>query len=164
MAVKKPLLQPHIDLIRPDTKQTSQPWYEWFKWVQQTLEAFLSTPAGSYTICFDIDGGGAEPDTGVRCWVRAPFAGTIVSARALADQTGSVVCDIWRDIYGNYPPTNGDSITGSAPVTISAGVKSEDTTLTGWTTGIAEGDILALNVDSVSGITHVLVELVVAKT
>jgi hypothetical protein len=115
-------------------------------------------------IVFDIDGGGAEPDTGLRCFIQVPFSGTITAARAMADQTGSIVCDIWKDTYANFPPTNADSITASAPVTISAGVKSEDTTLSGWTTSFSAGDILACNVDSVSTITHAVIELLVTKT
>lgn len=115
-------------------------------------------------IVFDIDGGGAEPDTGLRCFVQMPFSGTITAARALADQTGSIVCDIWKDTYANFPPTDADSITASAPVTISSGVKSEDTTLTGWATTFSAGDIFACNVDSVSTITHAVIMLLVTKT
>lgn len=160
----RPMPQPHIPAVDPERRQATQGWYEYWQESDKAIRAYLGTPSGSYTICFDIDGGGTEPDTGLRCWARAPFAGTIISARALADQTGSVVIDIWKDTYGNFPPTNADSITASAPVTISAGVKSENTALTGWTTEIAEGDILAANIDSISTITHVLVELVVAKS
>lgn len=115
-------------------------------------------------IVFDIDGGGAEPDTGVRAFIRVPFSGTITSVVALADQTGSIVCDIWKDTYANFPPTNDDSVTASAPVTISSGVKSEDTTLTGWTTSFSAGDIFACNVDSVSTITHAVIIMQVMKT
>ncbi|MDA2917870.1 hypothetical protein MYX64_13700, partial [Nitrospinae bacterium AH_259_B05_G02_I21] len=70
---------------------------------------------------------------------------------------GSIVVDIWKDTYTNYPPTDADSITASAPVTITSATKSEDSTLTGWTTGITADDIVRYNVDSITTITRVTV-------
>ena len=73
--------------------------------------------------------------------------------------------DVWKDTYANFPPTDADTITSSTPPTITAsGDKSEDTTLTSWTTSVAAGDILAFNVDSATSITRVTVELLVTKT
>jgi hypothetical protein len=118
----------------------------------------------SSAIVFDIDGGGAEPETGVRAFIQVPFSGTITSVVAIADQTGSIVCDIWKDTYANFPPTDDDSITASSPVTISDGVKSEDTTLTDWTTAFSAGDIFVCNVDSVTTITHVAIIMHVTKS
>jgi hypothetical protein len=43
-------------------------------------------------------------------------------------------------------------------------VKSEDATLTGWTTAVAAGDTLRFNVDSVTTITRVVLTLEVTKT
>jgi len=112
----------------------------------------------------DIDGGGAEIETGIQGWLQVPFACTITSNTLLADQSGSIVIDIWKDTYANYPPDNSDSITASAPPTISATNKSTDSTLTGWTTSVSAGDILYFNVDSVSTIEHVVLTLFVTKT
>lgn len=105
-------------------------------------------------IVANLSGGGAVIPTGIRGYIRAPYAMTLTKVTALADQTGSIVVDIWKDSYANFPPANADSITASAPVTISAGMKSEDATLTGWTTSIAVGDVLGFNVDSCSAITQ----------
>jgi len=82
----------------------------------------------------------------------------------LADQSGSIVVDIWKDTYANFPPTDADSITASAPPTISSAQKSQDSTLTGWTKSISSGDILAFNVDSCATITRVTISLKVEKT
>jgi len=82
----------------------------------------------------------------------------------MADQTGSIVVDIWKDNYANFPPTDADSITASAPPTISTAQKSEDSTLTGWTTSISADDILAFNVDSCSTIERVTISLKVTKS
>jgi hypothetical protein len=115
-------------------------------------------------IIVEIDGAGQTITTGVKTSIRIPFACTITRATALADQSGSIVVDIWKDTYANYPPVNADSITASAPVTISTATKSEDTTLTDWTTSISAGDILRFNVDSATSIQHLDIELRVTRT
>lgn len=116
------------------------------------------------TDCFEfvIDGGGSAITTGEKGHLEVPFDCTITAVTMLADQSGSIVIDVWKDTYANYPPTNADSITASATPTISSAVKSQDTTLTGWTTSLTAGDILAFNVDSVTNITRVTISLKVA--
>jgi hypothetical protein len=114
-------------------------------------------------ISFVIDGGGAEITTGVKGFLEVPFACTITAVRLLADQSGSIVVDIWNDTYANYPPTDADSITASAVPTISTATKAEDTTLTGWDVDVAAGDILGFNVDSVTDIERVTVALEVER-
>ena len=113
---------------------------------------------------FIIDGGGAAIATGVKGDLKVDFACTIVGAWLLADQSGSMVVDIWKDTYANFPPTDADSITASAPLTISAATKAEDTSLTGWTTSLSAGDILRFNVDSCSSITRATLVLRVKRT
>jgi hypothetical protein len=124
----------------------------------------LATAAKTVAIELIIDGGGATITTGVKGYIEIPFACTIIAARALADQSGSIVVDIWKDTYANFPPVNADSITASAPVTITTSNKSQDTTLTGWTTSVAAGDILGFNVDSVTSHQRVTISLTVVKT
>ena len=111
-----------------------------------------------------IDGGGSAITTGVKGYVEVPYAGVITNVTMLADQSGSIVVDIWKDTYANYPPTDADSITASAVPTISAATKSKDSTLTGWTTTVAAGDILGFNVDSASTVTRVSLVLTIRKT
>lgn len=110
---------------------------------------------------FVIDGGGSAITTGVKGDIEMPVAWTdIASARLFADQSGSIVVNIWKDTYANYPPTVADKITASAPPTISTATKSEDTTLTGWTKTGSAGDVLRFNVDSVTTIQRVTVSLI----
>jgi hypothetical protein len=116
------------------------------------------------TLTFIIDGGGSAITTGEKGDLRIPFACTINRVTMMADQTGSIVVDIWKDNYANFPPTDADSITASAPPTISTAQKSQDSTLTGWTTSISADDILAFNVDSCSTITRVTISLKVTKS
>jgi len=116
------------------------------------------------SLTFVIDGGGSAISTGEKGHLEVPFACTILQATLLADQSGSIVVDIWKDTYANFPPTDADSITASAPPTISSAQKSQDSMLSGWTTSIAAGDILAFNVDSAATITRCTVALKVKKT
>lgn len=116
-----------------------------------------------YSITFIIDGGGSVIGTGQKGHLRIPFKCEIERVTLLADQSGSIVIDIWKDTYANFPPTDADSIVASAPPTISAAQKSEDATLTGWTKTINAGDILAFNVDSCSTIKRVTIALKVKK-
>lgn len=82
--------------------------------------------------------------------VEVPFACTIEAARVFGDTDGSIVWDIWKNTYANYPPASSDSITASAQPTITSTDKSEDTTLTGWTTALSKGDVLFFNINSVT--------------
>lgn len=92
--------------------------------------------------------------------VHVPQTGTIVGAKVYTQGgSGSCVVDVWKDTYANFPPTDADSITASAPPTVSAGTKSEDTTLTGWTTAVDRGDVLVFHVDSTSTFTNIVVIL-----
>jgi len=114
---------------------------------------------GVRAITYVIDGGGAEITTGIKGDIQIPFACTITEVTMLADQTGSIVVDIWKDAYANFPATVADTITAAAIPTISAALKSQDATLTGWTTSIAAGDHLRYNVNSASGIQQLTITL-----
>lgn len=106
-----------------------------------------------------IDGNNAVITTGIKGYIRIPFGGTITKWTLLADQAGSIVVDIWKDLYANFPPTAADVITAASKPTITAAVKAEDSVLTGWTTAIASGDVLGFNVNSVATIQRVTLEL-----
>lgn len=128
----------------------------------RTLELTTNARTGGVEVV--IDGGGATITTGIKGDVRVPYAGTITKVTLLADATGSIVIDIWKDTYANYPPLVADSITASAKPTLSSAVKSENSTLTGWTTAVSAGDILRFNVDSAATVTRVALILEMLRT
>jgi len=111
------------------------------------------------TITAIIDGGGNAITTGIKGDLEIPFGCTIQRVTMLADQTGSIVVDVWKDTYSNYPPADADSITAAAPPTIASNTKSQNSTLTGWTTAITSGDVLRFNVDSCTAITRVCISM-----
>lgn len=115
--------------------------------------------ASAVSLNFVIDGGGSAITTGLKGVMEVSFGMTITGVTVLADQAGSAVIDIWKDTYANYPPTAADSITASAKPTLSSASKAKDTTLTGWTTAVNAGDILAFNVDSIASIQRLTISI-----
>jgi len=113
---------------------------------------------------FVIDGGGSAITTGIKGDIEIPFDCTINQVTLLADQSTTTVIDIWKDTYANYPATDADSITAAAVPTITAAIKSQDSTLTAWTTSVTDGDILRFNVDSTDNAERVTISLKVTKT
>ena len=132
--------------------------------VLEEIYATVSTGSGSAGLEFVIDGGGSAISTGIKFDYELPYAGVFTAVRMFADQSGSIVVDLWKDTYANYPPTNADSITASAKPTISSATKSQDTTLTGWTTSFSAGDVIRVNVDSCTSITKATVSLRIRRT
>jgi hypothetical protein len=125
--------------------------------------AWPSAAGGTAAIEYVVDGAGAELTGGLKGFLEIPFDCTITAGRLLADTAGGAIVDVWNDTYSAFPPTNADSITAAAPLTMAAAAKSEDVTLTGWTTGIDAGDILAFNIDSVSTVTRLTISLTVER-
>jgi hypothetical protein len=112
---------------------------------------------------FVIDGGGSAIATGSKGFLEVPFACTIIRVTTLAQPaSSSIVVDIKKSTYANFPSTS--SICASAKPTISSAQRAQDSTLTGWTTAIAAGDILEFNVDSATTVTNATVALKVTKT
>lgn len=119
------------------------------------FELAASGSGGVRSVSAQFGGPGGSISASDTVWVRVPYSGTITKVSLLADATGSIVIDIWKDTYANYPPTVADTICAAAKPTLSSANKSEDSTLTGWTTSVTAGDVLKFNVDSVSGLTQV---------
>ena len=93
--------------------------------------------------------------TGIHEDIYFTFPFTITEVTLLAKESGSIVIDLWKDTYANFPPTVADTITASAKPTLSSAQKSQDSTLTGWTTSVSAGNTIRINVDSCTTITQV---------
>jgi hypothetical protein len=115
-----------------------------------------------------LDGGGAVLTPGLKAYFFIDYACTIKQATMLADQTGSAIVDIFACTYAQYDagathPVSADKITSTTPPTISSATKSQDSTLTSWSTAITAGTVLAFNVNSATTITRVSLNLKVAR-
>lgn len=115
-------------------------------------------PAG-VAIGITIDGGGLPIKTGVAGDLEIPFGMEITGWTLVADVQGSIVVDVWRGEFANFPPTDADTIAGSEKPTIANATKAQDLTLDTWTTSVTAGDVLRFNVDSVATITRATLTL-----
>jgi len=115
----------------------------------------LKTDLQYSSVGITIDGGGSEIEIGEKGYISVPFSGVITDWTIVADQSGSIVVDVWKDTYANFPPTNGDSIAGTEKPTLSSQVKNQDLTLSTWTTAVSQGDVIAFEVESASVVTRV---------
>lgn len=131
--------------------------------LRKTAADVYSLDDGTTALIFEKDGNGSVLATGIQGDSQVPFACTITGITVLADQSGSLVLDVWKDTYANYPPTVADTITAAAKPTLSTATKTTDTTLTGWTTALAAGDTIRFNLDSITTITRMTVILKVKR-
>ncbi len=131
-----------------------------------TLDIDNKSSANSLISSFGItiDGGGSAITTGIKGYISIPYACTINSWVLIADQSGSIVIDVWKDTLANYPPTVADTIAGSEKPTLSTATNNTDTNLTTWTTAVAAGDVIGFKVDSVTTVTRVSCIIKVTKT
>jgi len=116
-----------------------------------------------FTMTFSNGGAVLNTGSSTAGSIQIPYDCEIESVTLLADQSGSVVVDLWKDTYANFPPTVADTITSAAKPTITTATKSTDATLTGWTKQITAGDIIMPNIDSVTSITELKLVLKVRR-
>ena len=116
--------------------------------------AFVSN---TRTLNFVIDGGGSAITTGIKGHIVIDGNYIVSGWTIIADQSGSIVVDVKRATYTNFPTTT--SIAGSELPTLSTAQKNEDLTLSSWTTSLSARDVLEFVVNSVSTITRVTVTL-----
>jgi hypothetical protein len=107
----------------------------------------------------EIDGLGAVVALGVSGDTALDFDCTITGWRIAADQVGSIVVDIWKVPFADFPPTVANTITGGAQPTLASEDHASSTALSGWTMTVTAGDVFRFNVDSVATVTRVLLTL-----
>jgi hypothetical protein len=91
------------------------------------------------------------------------YNGTIVSWSLAADAVGSVSIEIWKAAFGSVPVV-GNKITASAPMVLSTEQFLTSTTMTGWTTTVADWDAFVFNVVSCSTIKRLEIILAIQVT
>ena len=109
------------------------------------------------TLNFIIDGDGSTIQTGIKGHVVIDSDYTITGWTLIADQTGSIVVDVNRATFANFPTTS--SIAGTELPTISSAQKAEDLNLTTWTTTLNARDVLEFEVNSAISVQLVTVAL-----
>lgn len=101
----------------------------------------------TFTVCFR----GGDLAVGGKLRFMVPFAHTITEWTIFSDASCSVVMDVWRDSYANYPPTVADTIITSEKPTLSTASKNQDTSLSStWSVTGAAGSFYIVNIDSLT--------------
>jgi hypothetical protein len=122
----------------------------------------ITAPNHIETVLVSVDGNGGVITAGSKGFRQINQNGVITGWTILADQVGSCVIDIKKSSYANYPTTA--SVTASATPALVSALKNTDSTLTGWTTAIAAGDILEFVVSSPLVITRVTLLIYIRRT
>lgn len=117
-------------------------------WTNRTiaqLKTDLNFAAKSQSISlgFGANGGGSVITTGLRFAIVVQQACTITAWDIVADQSGSIVMDIRKGTPSAGAVTT-SSITAAAIPALSSAQVAGSSTLTGWTTAVAAGDVLEL--------------------
>lgn len=88
-------------------------------------------------VLFDAGEGQVLSGTITRCG-HIDYSGTILASTITANVSGSASVDVKTVAYGSYTgPASTSSIVAAAPPALSSAIKSQDSTLTGWTTSLA---------------------------
>jgi hypothetical protein len=103
--------------------------------------------------------GAGEIGTGVALHLEVPFSCTITGWTLIGDASGSIVIDVWKAPFADFPPLVADSIAGTEKPTLAAAQTNQDLNLTTWDVDVDAGDVLAFNVDSCSGIEQAVLSL-----
>ncbi len=98
---------------------------------------------------------------GSKGYLPIPFDGTITGWVIVANQVGSIVVDVRRTTYGDFPTTV--SMAGTEKPTLVAAQKARDDDLTTWTIAVLAGDVLEFVVESAAVVKQVTVMLEMEK-
>lgn len=97
--------------------------------------------------------------TGVKGFLEVPYNMVVTGWTLVGDASGSIVIDVWKDTYANFPPTVADTIAGTEKPTLASAQANQDITLSSWTTALTLGDWLAFNVDSATTVKQVTLSI-----
>lgn len=112
-----------------------------------------------------IDGGGATITAGKKVWVEIPFACTLNRYTLIGDVAGTIVIDVNRSTYANFPTTVSMSGSGKEPTITATNQKSQDVDISDWTSvAVVAGDVLEFEVKSCSTITKATLSLKYIRT
>lgn len=116
-----------------------------------------------------INGNGFAVTTGMKGYFTVPYNCIITGAYIQVDTSSTTTIDLWKCTYAQFDaggthPVDGDSITSADQLKSIASTKGYNTSLTGWTTTLTRGDILAINVDANNNATKIFISLSVQRT
>jgi hypothetical protein len=131
------------------------------------IDSWITRPTIAITYVFD--GGASTITPGASGDLEIPFSvSTISAARIFCNSLTQTQIDVWKVSYAGYPPSDSDSMTSTAPIRCGSSggtaYKTQDTTLSGWTKTITEGDVLRFVVDSNTNAKRITATLLCTRT
>lgn len=122
-----------------------------------------ATPDRTAFLSVVFDGGGSAIVAPIVRYLYVPFDATITGWVLLADRSGSITIDVWKEAVAGYPPTVANSIVGGVPMALASQLNnSAFPPSPSWSTvKILAGDIIALNVSAATTVQTVTAQLVV---
>lgn len=118
-----------------------------------------SAAAVTRSLGITIDGGGSVITPGIKGDLYVPYACQLLASTIIADQTGSIVLNVWVTSSYATIPTSVNDITAANPPTLSAASSRQDSALSNWTRSIAAGSRIRWNVVSAATVTRVTHQL-----
>ena len=105
-------------------------------------------PASPHVVTFNVNGGGSAITAGpINQYVESEIASMTGIYKVVVTGTGTsgpstctLAFDVWKHAAGTVP-VGADKISASDPAALSTVQNSVDTTLTGWATAVAVGDL-----------------------
>ena len=119
----------------------------------------------STTLQIPFSGGGADIAVGTQLNIQVPWNVTVTGWRLVSGSgSGSIVIDIWKNSFVNYPPSVAETVAGSEKPTLSSAETAEDLSLTTWTDVSWDAEEwVRFNVDSCSGVQSCTLVLLVDR-
>jgi hypothetical protein len=126
------------------------------------------TNLSSSAVGVTLDGNGGVIAVSSTVTLVIPYSGTITGWEILETSStpvsSSIVVDVWKDTYANYPPTVGDAVFTTLP-TLSSATKNQNLSPTFVGSGaVTAGDIMKFNVNSVTSALKVQVILFITRS
>ena len=134
---------------------------QWNQLVLQSLDGYATFHRA---VNMTINGGGSNITAGGTYYVKCPFAGNITGWEIIANTSGSIVVDVWKDTFANFPPTVFDTIAGSELPTLASQTTNSNYTISSWLKTVTQGDWFAFNVVSTSGLSSAVVAVLINAT
>lgn len=97
--------------------------------------------------------GGGDIPTGLQAYIEIPMSLTITGWTLVASEFDSdidLVIDVWKTDFASFPPTVSDTIAGTEKPTLSGEQAAQDLSLSTWDADLDAGDVIAINIDSIS--------------
>jgi len=158
---------PDLFVSIPSSAVTGLSFSNDFLFLYQTSGATLSTniPTGAInkgSFGITTDGSVTVITVGSKGYVSMPYNGYMTDWQLVANDSGNLQIDVKGASFSNFPTTT--SITGGNYIGMTSSQKASDSTLPGWSTSFAKGDVFEFVVVSCSIITKFSVFIATVKT